>query len=145
MSEQWLRVLLVDDEESFREPLARHLRNPHGYHVNTAADAEETLRLVAETEQPYDVVLIDDLLTPEPDTTPSPIGIELMGQIRERCPGTEYIVFTGWGMDRGLAALRAGAYRYQSKPLDLDELGMTIRMAAEPQFEFWIEFRGSKR
>jgi PAS domain S-box-containing protein len=34
-------------------------------------------------------------------------------------------------MERALEALQAGAYRYLAKPLNLDELGMTIRMAAE--------------
>ncbi|MBM3298839.1 MAG: response regulator, partial [Deltaproteobacteria bacterium] len=72
MSEQQLRVLLVDDELSLREPLAKHLRDTHGYHVDTAADAKEALRLVAEAEQPYDVVLIDDLLVPRLKAEPEP-------------------------------------------------------------------------
>lgn len=131
MAEEQLRVLLVDDEWSLREPLAKRLRVTHDYHVDTAADAGEALRLVTEAKQPYDVALIDDLLTPEPDAEPDPIGIELMGRIRKHCSETECIIFTGWGMDRALAALRAGAYRYLAKPLNLDELGMTIRMAAE--------------
>lgn len=131
MSEQQLRVLLVDDEWSLREPLAKHLRDTHGYHVDTAADTEEAWRLVTEAERPYDVALIDDLLTPRPGAEPEPVGIELMGRIRECYPETECIIFTGWGMERALEALQAGAYRYLAKPLNLDELGMTIRMAAE--------------
>ena len=131
MNEQQLRVLLVDDEWSLREPLAKHLRDTHGYHVDTAADAKEALQLVAEAERPYDVALIDDLLTPQPGVEPESIGIELMARIRECCPEMEYIIFTGWGVERALAALRAGAYRYLAKPFNLDELGMIIRVAAE--------------
>ncbi len=131
MAEEPLRVLLVDDEWSLREPLAKRLRDGYDYDVDTAADATEAQRLVVEAARPYDVALIDDLLTPEPEAEPEPIGIELIGHIREHCPETECIVFTGWGMERALAALRAGAYRYLAKPLNLDELGMTIRMAAE--------------
>ena len=137
MSEEQLRVLLVDDEASLREPLAKYLKASYRYHVDTAADADEALQQIAEVERPYDVALIDDLLTPRPSEEPEPIGIELMRRVKERCPDAEIIVFTGWSKwpgwdkDRGLKALQAGAYRYLSKPFDYEELGMTIRMAAE--------------
>ena len=131
MSEEHLLVLLVDDEASLRTPLARYLSNMYEYHVDTAANEEEAWERVLRAERPYDVALIDDLLTPKPGAEPEPIGIGLMAWLQERCPETECIIFTGWGMDRALEALQAGAYRYLAKPLNLDELGMTIRMAAE--------------
>jgi PAS domain S-box-containing protein len=131
MSEGALRVLLVDDEASLRKPLARYLGNMYEYHVDTAANEEEAWERVLRAERPYDVALIDDLLTPKLGTEPKPIGVKLMTRIREHCPETECIIFTGWGMDRALEALQAGAYRYLAKPLNLDELGMAIRMAAE--------------
>jgi PAS domain S-box-containing protein len=126
-----LRVLLVDDEASLRKPLARYLSDTYGYQVDTAADGEETWERVLQAERPYDVALIDNLLPPEPGAEPEPIGIDLMRRIKERCPETEVIIFTGGGMERALEALRAGAYRYLAKPLNLDELGITILMAAE--------------
>jgi GAF domain-containing protein len=131
MIEEPLRVLLVDDEKSLREPLKTFLENDFGYQVDAAADAARAWRLVTRVSQPYDVALIDDLLTPKPDAEPEPIGIELVERIRERHPETECIVFTGWGMARAMDALRAGAYRYLTKPFNLDELGMTIRLAVE--------------
>jgi GAF domain-containing protein/response regulator of citrate/malate metabolism len=137
MSEEALRVLLVDDEASLRKPLARYLSDTYGYQVDTAADGEETWERVLQAERPYDVALIDDLLPPEPGAEPEPSGIDLMRRIKERCPETEVIIFTGWSMlpgwgtDRALSALRGGAYRYLTKPFDYEELGMTIRMAAE--------------
>ena len=137
MSEEALHVLLVDDEVSLREPLAKYLRNTHGYQVDAAAHEEEAWEHVIQAERPYDVALIDDLLTPRPGEEPKPIGIGLMDRIKQRCPETEVIVFTGWSMlpgwgtDRALDALRAGAYRYLTKPFNYEELEMTIRMAAE--------------
>ncbi len=131
MIEDQLYVLLVDGEASLREPLAKRLRAEYDYRVDAAAYASEAWQLVIAADRPYDVVLIEDLLMPEPDVEPEPLGIKLMEQVRKRCPETEFIIFTGWGMDRALAALQAGAYRYLAKPFNLDELGMTIRMAAE--------------
>ena len=40
-------------------------------------------------------------------------------------------MFTSWGMENGLEALRQGAYRYFAKPLNLEELALTIKFAAE--------------
>ena len=131
MKKEQLWVLLVEDEWSLREPLAKRLRDAYGYHVDVAADAAGAWRLVTEASRRYDVALIDDLLTPDSKAEPEPIGVELMEQIRKRCPETECIVFTGWGMDRAMVALQAGAYRYLEKPVKLTELGITIRLAVE--------------
>jgi len=130
MSEEGLRVLLVDDERFLREPLARRLKEEYGYQVDPAATEAEAWQLVTTAGQPYDVALIDDLLTPAPDREPEPRGVELVERIRQRCPETECIIFTGWGMERELPALRAGAYRYLAKPFRYDELAMLIRSAA---------------
>ena len=130
--EQLVRVLLVEDEASLREPLAKRLRERYGFEVGVAANIVEAQRMIAMPVQPYDVALIDDLLPLSGTSTePEALGIELMRQFQERFPGTPCIVFTGWGMDRALEALRAGAYRYLAKPFNQEELAMTIRAAAE--------------
>jgi len=131
MGEEALRVLLAEDDVGLREPLAGYLCGNYGYHVDAVADGKGAWEQIVQAAQPYDVALIDDLLVPEPGSEPEPIGVDLMRRIKEHHPETEVIIFTGWGMDRALEALRAGAYRYLAKPLNLDELGMTIRMAAE--------------
>lgn len=130
MAEQ-LRVLIVDDEASLREPLAKHLRKNHLYHVDTAATAEEALNKVDTANGNYDVALIDDMLMPQDGADPEQLGITLMTQIQVRYPHIEYILFTGWGMKSAIEALRAGAFRYLRKPFDPEELGMLIQHAAE--------------
>jgi GAF domain-containing protein/CheY-like chemotaxis protein len=134
MNEQPLRVLLVDDEASLREPLATYLRREHGYYVDTAASGEETLARIDDVQGQYHVALIDDLLMPTPDSDePRPLGIKLMTEIRACYPHIEFIIFTGWGMESALEALRAGAYRYIRKPFDKEELAVMIEHAAEYQ------------
>lgn len=131
MTEQVLRLLLVDDEFSVREPLAKHLRQVYQYEVDTAADAQAALDWLGQVRGNYDVALIDDLLTPAPGQDPEPLGVTLTTEIKARYPQIEVIIFTGWGMKSGLEALRAGAYRYLAKPLNLEELGMLIQTGAE--------------
>lgn len=126
-----LRVLLIEDEVSLRGPLAKNLEREGGYTVIQAAHAAEVRRLLSRAERPFDVALVDDLLAPDADEEPEYLGITLLREIRDRWSEVEVIIFTGWGMERALEALRAGAYRYLEKPVNLDELGMTIRMAAE--------------
>lgn len=131
MHKEPLRVLLIDDEQSLRDPLAKRLRNKYNYYVDAAADAHQAWQLITKASTPYDVALIDDMLTPQAQIEPQLIGIDFMNRIREEHPETECILFTGWGMERALEGLRAGAYRYLAKPINPEELAMTIRMAAE--------------
>ena len=131
MAEETLRILLIEDESSLRKPLADYLQRRHRYRVDAAGSAAEAWQWVRQARRPYHVALIDDLLIPEPESEPERIGIELMTRIKERHPETECIIFTGWGMERALTALRAGAYRYLQKPVKNEELEVTIRMAVE--------------
>jgi len=125
MSEQTIRVLLLDDEESLRKPLSDYLHNTHGFSVEQATDGAEALRLVKEAQGHYDVALLDQVLTGEKS------GLDVLREIKADYPDIAVILFTGWGMTAGMEALRTGAYRYIAKPFDKDELAMTIRFAAE--------------
>ncbi|MFQ5352035.1 MAG: GAF domain-containing protein, partial [Candidatus Binatia bacterium] len=133
MNENPLRVLLVDDERSLREPLAKYLGQRFGYSVETAATAAEALACVEQAQGKYDVILLDDMLMPDQDREPERLGIKLMSQIRSAYPDAVFILFTAWGRESGLEALRAGAYRYLRKPFDPEELAAMIELAAEYQ------------
>jgi len=126
MSEHTLRVLVVDDEESVRGPLADRLREIYHYYVDVACDGLEALHLLDEAHGRYDVAVIDQIL--EGDIS----GPDLLRDIKDRYPEIQVIVFTGWGLkeDEGINILRKGAYRYIAKG-NYDELALTIRFAAE--------------
>ena len=128
-----LRVLLVDDERSLRDPLGKSLRQQYGYAVDTAATGKEALACVKQAQGQYDVILLDDLLMPDRDQEPERLGIKLMKEIRAQYPDSVFILFTAWGRESGLEALRAGAYRYLLKPFHPEELAAMIELAAEYQ------------
>ena len=101
-NKKW-HVLLVDDERSLREPLAMLLENEYNLSIDTAASRISAWQHIIETNKPYDVVLIDDMLLEDetdPSANPMAIGIDLMGQIKQHSPHTECIIFTGWGWNR---------------------------------------------
>jgi len=125
MSQQIVHLLIVDDEESIRIPLADHLQTIYHYHVDTARDGQGALQFLDKYQGQYDVALIDQVL--EGDIN----GIDLLRQIKSTYPEIQVIMFTGWGMKDGIEALRQGAYRYFAKPFNLEELAMTISFAAE--------------
>ncbi len=125
MPQQQLNLLLVDDEQSLRQPLQRHLQTNYGFRVDAAANADEALALVQQNLGQYDVALIDDLLIPGPN------GLELMHDIKASYPDIECIIITGWGTDSRQRALESGAFRYVEKPVDPTELALLLRLAAQ--------------
>jgi len=125
MNDSTLRVLLLDDEASLREPLAAYLRYQHGYTVDVVGTGDEALERLRSTGGGYDVTLVDEVLTGQLS------GFDTLCEIKTYYPDIEVIVFTGWGMESALEALQAGAYRYFAKPFNNEELALTIRFAAE--------------
>ena len=119
-----LRVLLVDDEELFRETLAKLLRR-RGLEVATASDGEAALAVVQ--EQAPEVVVLD-LRMPGMD------GIETLRRIKRHRPDTRVVMLTGHGsVDAGVDALRAAAYDFLLKPVGPDQLVEVILAAAAPE------------
>ena len=125
MRDERLRILLVDDEASLREPLKKRLEAGFSFEVDLAANGAEAIERIETVAGRYDVALIDQTLLPGPD------GIEVMRHIKAVYPDVECIIFTGWGSEHRQQALEAGAYRYIEKPFDVGELAMLIRTAAQ--------------
>jgi two-component system, OmpR family, response regulator ResD len=113
-SERRRTVLVVDDEPTIAEVVARYLERA-GYDTATAADGVEAMRLAAE-RRPDLVVL--DLMLPELD------GLEVLRRLREGDrPRTPVIVLTAKGeQDDKLVGLRSGADDYVVKPFSPSEL-----------------------
>ncbi|MBU4566235.1 MAG: response regulator [Desulfarculus sp.] len=117
-----ISVLLVDDEESYREALARRLSR-RGLNVAQEADGEAALaRLGAEAP---DVVLLDVKM-------PGLDGLEVLRRIKKARPLTEVILLTGHAhLETSITGLERGAFDYLLKPVPLEELVEKIHDAWE--------------
>lgn len=118
-----INVLLIDDEESFLEPMSKRLKEK-GFQVKTATSGSEALKQVKPNKEKYQVAVIDQIMGP-------PNGTQIMLELHKQCPALAVIIMTGWGdMEPGEEAMELGAYRYMSKSLNIDELALNIRTAA---------------
>jgi CheY-like chemotaxis protein len=118
-----IRVLFVDDDLDTREA-ARIELDVAGFKVATAANGVEALALFDALG--FDVV-VTDIFMPEED------GIELIQDLRRRCPVLPIVAISGGGSRRDSSALQAatafGASVVLVKPLGADELVAAIRRA----------------
>jgi len=115
-------ILIVDDDPKLRKTLSGILR-VKGYAPIVAATGKAALDRVEE-EVPA-VALIDLRLE---DIS----GLEVMRGIKERSPGTECIVLTGYAsQESAIEAVNLGAYSYVQKPYDVEQLLVTVRRAIE--------------
>ncbi len=114
------RVLVVDDEADIRELLALTLQRM-GLEADTASstfEAEQHLR-----KQVYDLCLTDMRL-PDGD------GLGLLEHVIKDYPGTPVAVITAYGSaENAVAALKAGAFDYLSKPVSLTQLRALVNSA----------------
>ncbi len=116
------RILVVDDEPSSRVGLEKLLRHK-GFQVQSEVDGEAALRSAAEFAPD---VVVTDLRMPKMD------GIELLKQLRAQDRDVPVIVATAFGeVTTAVAAMRAGADDYLTKPIELDELLLAIERAME--------------
>lgn len=116
-----IRVLLVDDDKESAETLAVYLREIADFDVEMCHDGKTALDRVSTNPEPYTAILLDWVLG-------APLnGWEVLEKVRRRIPDQPVIVFTGQEREAGTEALRGGAYRYLSRPVDPAELVTTIQ------------------
>lgn len=117
-----VRILVVDDEEDFLETLVNRL-NRRGMSAQGALSGREALKMMEEKE--FDVVVLDVRM-------PGMDGLEVLREVKNRCPFVEVILLTGHGsVESGIEGMRLGAFDYVMKPADLEVLIEKIQQARE--------------
>jgi DNA-binding NtrC family response regulator len=115
-------ILLVEDDKAQRLTLSGFLKKK-GYDV-LEADSEASARGMAQTHA-IDLLLTDLRLG-------GPDGIDLLNALRKGLPDLQAIVLTAYGtVQDAVRAMRAGAYDFVSKPVDLDRLEALIEKSLE--------------
>jgi DNA-binding NtrC family response regulator len=115
-------IAIVDDDLSIRESLTLSMREG-GYEVRSFPSGEDALAETA--KHPPDLMLLDLGL-------PGKNGIDVLREARELCPDLLVIMITACDeVGMAVSAMRLGAYDYIVKPLQLDNIELTVRKALE--------------
>lgn len=113
-------VLIIDDEKNIREGLGTAYEM-EGFEVRLAANGKEGLNQIAKGG--IDLVVTDLRMN-------GITGEEVLRRITAEMPAIPVIVLTGHGsIDLAVDAMKAGAYDFLTKPLNLDHLIMVSRRA----------------
>ncbi|MCK4547784.1 MAG: sigma-54-dependent Fis family transcriptional regulator [Candidatus Eisenbacteria sp.] len=128
-------ILIVDDQDSIRRFLAQTLED-EDFEVRTAALGERALEIC---EQVLPDIVLLDLKLPDMD------GIAVLEEIKKTAQEIIVIMITAHGDIRSaVEAMRLGAFDYVSKPLNVDQLIVTIHKAMDSH-RLWMELSHWRR
>ena len=117
------RVLIIDDEKNLRHYLEL-LLSREGFDVESAENAEVALKYLAEGKE-YQIILCD-IRMPKMD------GLQFLREFKRRGYPGEVIMMSAYGSkDTAIEAVKLGAYDYIDKPLQKDELLLTLQKLIE--------------
>ena len=116
------KVLIVDDERSMCDMIAKHLKIRE-FEFESCTSPVEAIEKIRAGE--FDVVLSDVNM-------PGMTGIELCQCSLESRPDLPFIVMTAFGsLETAVEAIRAGAFDFVTKPIEMDLLFMSLERAIE--------------
>ena len=114
------RVLMVDDETELLDVMAERL-GVRGIEIFTAESPEAALAMI-ET-QSFDAVILDFSM-------PGMDGIQALKLFKAKRPEIQVILLTGYGtIDKGVEAMKQGAFDFIEKPADINKLVVKIHHA----------------
>ncbi len=116
------RILVVDDERGQREILNTILKK-EGYHAADVPGAREALEMLDRDE--FDIILTDLKMQ-------GMSGMELLERILDANQNQCIVMMTAHGtIDSAVEAMKKGAFDYLEKPLERDDLLLTLRRAMD--------------
>ena len=106
-------ILIVDDDETLRDRLARALHD-RGFEVQVAGNYDEAMALA--TADCPEMAVVDLRM-------PGRSGLELIRDLKALDAGTRIVVLTGYGsIATTIDAMKLGAVYYLPKPADADDI-----------------------
>jgi len=115
-------ILIVEDDKAQRELLAEALRK-HGFYVEGAENLTEAKELLEKRD--FNVLLLDYKL-PDGD------GVEFLVYLKKNYPNIPAIMLTAYAsVENAVSAMKAGAFHYLAKPINLEELNLIVDKALE--------------
>lgn len=124
------KILVVDDDSTFCIMLKTFL-SKNGFDVKEAFSFDEAVRLIHANG--FDVLLTDFRL-------PEGSGMELLAEAKQKSSETIVILMTGYADIRiAVSAIKKGAYEYVTKPINPDEILLTINNALKARGKTSIE------
>lgn len=112
------KILLADDEATFRETFAKVLQE-EGMDVTTVSNGTDAID--AATKEPFAVAILDIRM-------PGADGIKVLREIMRIKPKTRVIMITAFGtVEMAVEAIKLGASDYVIKPVVMDDILMKIR------------------
>ena len=122
MPEGSARILIIEDDQAFLDLLQETLTR-RGLSVDCVTSAAAAERQIGKID--YDLVLTDVNM-------PGESGTEFCARLKLCLPDLPVLVMTAFGsLDTAIAALRAGAYDFITKPVDLDLLAISLERALQ--------------
>jgi two-component system response regulator AtoC len=116
------KILFVDDDTAMREFVVDALK-PKGFRVVSRASGLEGMATLASED--FDAIVTDMQMA-------GMDGLEFCRQAMASRPGVPVVVLTGFGsMETAVAAIRAGAYDFIAKPVQVDDLVFTLARAIQ--------------
>jgi two-component system response regulator HydG len=117
-----ITILIVDDDPGHRGMLTTLLAD-WGFRVEAAADGETAVARCR--EQAFDLILMDVRMT-------GISGIEALKEIKAYNPAIPILIMTAYSdVETAVEAIKAGAYDYLTKPLDFEDLRLTMERALD--------------
>jgi DNA-binding NtrC family response regulator len=122
MPEERAKILIIEDDRAFLDLLEETLTR-RGQNVDCVADTAAAERRMISVD--YDLVLTDINM-------PGESGTEFCARLKQNLPDLPVLVMTAFGsLETAIAALRAGAYDFITKPVDLDLLSISLERALQ--------------
>lgn len=130
-SVQGASILIVDDDETFRERLARAFQK-RGLEPRTASGYDEAIALAQ--SDPPELAVVDLRM-------PGRSGLELLQELKRIDAETKVVVLTAYGsIATTIDAMKLGAVYYLQKPADVDDILAALTGKSDAQASAATEF-----